>query len=197
MVRIKDFIANTGNFAAPNLYLVTIAIPPALKAQIPNATEAERKLTFTVKAASIPASTIGVRNAPFLGRIYPVDGDRTFEPWNVTVMNTKDWNVRSVLEKWSDWIDGNVNHDQINNGDQPLDYMAEAKVFHMGKNEDDIIATYTFVGLWPQTIGEIPLGWDSNDTIEEFPVTFQYAWWESENTRNSTTTSNQPGESII
>ena len=39
------------------------------------------------------------------------------------------------------------------------------------------INTYSFVGLFPLDIAPIDLDWGSNDTIEEYSVTFAYQYW--------------------
>jgi len=39
------------------------------------------------------------------------------------------------------------------------------------------LKTYTFVGIFPVDLSPIDVAWDSNDTIEEFTVTFQYDYW--------------------
>ena len=44
-------------------------------------------MRFLVKAAEIPAANIGNIPVPFRGRVLPVAGDRTFDPWTVTVIN--------------------------------------------------------------------------------------------------------------
>ena len=36
---------------------------------------------------------------------------------------------------------------------------------------------YNFVGLYPSEVGTIDLAWDA-ETIQDFPVTFQYDYWE-------------------
>ena len=57
--------------------------------------------SFLVKAANIPASTVGVIEVPYRGRTLKIAGDRTFEPWTVTVLNDKGFALRSKFEEWS------------------------------------------------------------------------------------------------
>jgi hypothetical protein len=42
--------------------------------------------------------------------------------------------------------------------------------------------TYKFVGMYPLDLAPIDLDWSSNDTIEEYAVTFAYQWWEADTT---------------
>ena len=44
-----------------------------------------------VKAAEIPASNLGNIPVPYRGRVLPVAGDRTFDPWTVTIINDTDF----------------------------------------------------------------------------------------------------------
>ena len=57
-----------------------------------------------------------------------------------------------------------------------------ATVYHYGKAGGENatpISTYRFEGLFPTEVSTIELGWDTNDTIEEFTVTFAFDWWEN------------------
>ena len=44
---------------------------------------------------------------------------------------------------------------------------------------ESISQTYSFVNIFPVSVGEIALEWGSNDTIEEFTVEFAYDYWTS------------------
>jgi hypothetical protein len=44
---------------------------------------------------------------------------------------------------------------------------------------DNIVKEYTFKDAWPMEIGQISLDWEANNSIEIFPVTFQYNYWTS------------------
>ena len=54
---------------------------------------------------------------------------------------------------------------------------AQAQVVQYGK-AGGILREYTFQGMFPSEVGAIELDWNTTDTIETFPVTFQYDWWE-------------------
>ena len=59
----------------------------------------------------------------------------------------------------------------------PSLYKANAQVTQFSKTGVPI-TTYTFNGIFPQSISTIDLDWNATDTIEEFTVSFQYDWWE-------------------
>ena len=50
-------------------------------------------------------------------------------------------------------------------------YGVDATVTQYGK-DGSRINQYQFVGIWPTDISPIELSWDTNDSIEEFTVTF-------------------------
>lgn len=182
---LQDFMSQLKDGARPNQFLVDMVVPAAMKGLITDSTEAEGKIRFMAKATSIPASVNGKVEVPFRGRQFKIAGDRTFNDWTVTVTNDTDFLVRNMMEQWSDLIVGNVNHDTFSDTDSPLDYMSSGDVLQLSRN-GSVIKQYKFIGIWPVEIGEISLGHDQNDTIEEFDVTFAVQWWESDTTRNNT-----------
>lgn len=139
--------------------------------------------TFLVKAANLPASTIGVIEVPFRGRQLKIAGDRTFEPWTVTVMNDEAMQLRTKFEAWARAIQElSMNYQRA---DTIADYQATARVFHYDR-QNGANGAYQFEGIWPSNISAIDLAWDSNDTAEEYTVEFQVQYWEP------TTDNNQP-----
>ncbi|MEK9799752.1 MAG: hypothetical protein VW647_02560, partial [Alphaproteobacteria bacterium] len=62
------------------------------------------------KASSIPASTVGQIEVPYFGRKVKMAGNRTFENWQVTVLNDEDFLVRNAFEKWSSFINSHENN---------------------------------------------------------------------------------------
>ena len=101
-----------GGGARPNLFEANINFPNDLStpAGVKSnwLTGAQEDFQFFCKATSMPAATIGVVDVPFRGRILKVAGDRTFEPWTVTVINDEDFNVRKSFELWAEGINSLV-----------------------------------------------------------------------------------------
>ena len=60
-------------------------------------------------------------------------------------------------------------------------YSTDAAVTQYGK-QGDILKEYQFVGLFPVDIAPIDLDWGSNDSIEEYAITFAYQYWTSDTT---------------
>ncbi len=89
--------------ARPNLFRVELNFPQLsgdISAVASNNT-LKTQASFLVKAAQLPASSIGVIEVPFKGRMLKVAGDRTFEPWTVTVINDGEFSLRQAFETWS------------------------------------------------------------------------------------------------
>ena len=199
---IISFRNQIRELARPNLFQVEINFPAKVEeifqvnsADVPesqnNSTgnaEGARLSTFLVKAANLPASTVGVVEVPFRGRTLKIAGDRTFEPWTVTVMNDENFLLRRKLEEWSRTIQS-----------MPMNYQTATSIAEYQSNalvrqfdrQGAHSAAYEFVGIWPSNISAIDLAWDSNDTPEEYTVEFQVQYWtyaSDVNTGNSEST---------
>jgi len=171
-----------GGGARPNLFEVEMATLPDGISWPENA---KNSFTYLCKAATLPASNIAQIDIPFRGRIFKVAGDRTVEPWSVTVINDENFLIRNAMEAWvekmaklSDNI-GNVN---------PNAYMVNAKVFQLGRGsspgtagntavdagtDNSVLKEYEFIDIFPTAVSPIDLSYDSSDAIEEFTVEFQ------------------------
>jgi len=173
-----------GGGARPNMFEVNITLPE----QIAPSGDISQDMRFLVKAAEIPAANIGNIPVPFRGRVLPVAGDRTFDPWTVTVINDAQFNIRDAMEQWSNLI----NDLQFDVGDiNPADYQTKAEVFQLsrqsqgsggqsaGKGGEIIqtLRTYNFEGIYPTEVSSIALDYGATDQIEEFQVTFNYLFW--------------------
>ena len=98
---IDDFKANVqADFARPNLFQVDLNFPTGI---INNASLIELG-KFTVRAANLPSSQVGVIEVPFRGRVLKIAGDRTFEPWTITVQNDSNFVLRNAFELWASSI---------------------------------------------------------------------------------------------
>ena len=168
----------TGGGARANLFEIEIAFPDDLGIDFNLVTD---KVPFLVKAAEIPASNLGNIPVPYRGRVLPVAGDRTFDPWTVTIINDTDFVIRDAMEKWSN----SINDLQTAQGTiNPEVYQKSALVKQLsreGANPGDpekILRTYNFEGIYPNTVSSIPLDFGATDQIEEFQVTFNYLFYE-------------------
>ena len=170
----------TGGGARANLFEIEIAFPDDLGIDFNLVTD---KVPFLVKAAEIPASNLGNIPVPYRGRVLPVAGDRTFDPWTVTIINDTDFQIRDAMEKWSN----SINDLQTAQGTiNPEVYQKSGRVFQLSRegtsasDPEKVLRTYKFEGIYPNTVSSIPLDFGATDQIEEFQVTFNYLFYEVE-----------------
>lgn len=175
---VSEFRANmVGDGARPNLFQVSLTFPTS----VDGAVVAGQKTTFMAKAAQLPGSTIGSVTVPYFGRELKFAGNRTFADWSITVINDEDFAIRNSFESWMNMINSHAANKRDGNYVTPSSYSVDAEVIQYGKAGNEL-KRYKFVGLWPQDLAPIDLAWDSNDTIEEFAVTFGYQYWETDKT---------------
>ena len=131
-------------------------------------------LAFMCKAAALPAQNVASIDVPFRGRQFKVAGDRTIDNWTITVINDENFAIRNAMERWSQSIvDLATNQGQI----APTNYMSSADVFQYSRQKGDgesvgVLKQYRFTDIFPVTVGDIALSYESGDTIEEFDVEF-------------------------
>ena len=168
---IEDFKAVLqGGGVRPTMFQVEITFPDTV---VPDPTLAEQESTFLVKAAALPASNVGTIEVPFRGRKLKVSGDRTFDPWNTTVINDVSFGLRKAFEEWSERIQ-NMNY--VLGSNTLNDYFATATVRQLDRDGNQLRA-YAFRGVWPSTVGEIALDFDSTDQVETYDVAFNVQYW--------------------
>ena len=164
-----------GGGARPNLFEVELTTLPGGIAW-----DAEN-FRFMAKAAALPAQNIASIDVPFRGRIFKVAGDRTIDTWTVTIINDENFKLRNAFEEWTQLI---AKLDNNLGATQPESYMTNAKVFQLGRGSkpsstnstgeaNAVLKEYEFIDIFPTTVGEIALSYDTGDTIEEFDVEFQ------------------------
>ena len=160
------------------------------------------KFNFLCKAAALPASTLGVVEVPFRGRVFKVTGDKTFDTWTVTIINDEDFQLRTAFERW---VNGMNKLSDGSGATNPSSYMGDAFVKQLSRgyrNWDKTIGgstrntqdpnnsggdtgaagsakslrTYFLHDIWPSNVSAIDLSYDTTDTVEEFQVEFQVQW---------------------
>ena len=167
--------ALVGGGARPNLFEVELTTLPTGIAWNSN------NFRFMAKAAALPAQNIAAIDVPFRGRIFKVAGDRTIDTWTVTIINDESFELRNAFEQWTEVI---AKLDNNLGATDPSSYMTNAKVFQLGRGSvksskdstgtsNAVLKEYEFIDIFPTTISEIALSYDTGDTIEEFDVEFQ------------------------
>jgi hypothetical protein len=179
-----------GGGARPNLFECELSFPDGLGVTV------DDYFRFMVKAASLPGSNINVINVPFRGRNLKVAGDRTFDPWTITVINDVDFKIRNAFEQWMNFIN---RHEDNAGVITPNAYQKEMKVFQLGRGTPSdtrgslpgtgeaipVLKTYKFYGCFPTAVSPIELSYDNADSIEEFTVDLQVQWWDTQDSKGT------------
>ena len=193
--KFKSTVVDVSGLARANLFQVDLDFPDAVKSAT-NWKEntggkyggsPEKLGKFFVRAAQLPSSTIGVVEVPFRGRMLKIAGDRTFEPWTITIMNDQNYTIRSAMEIWLGQIQ-ETDHNFSNLGvvtpksgtatDHTYGTMKVTQLSRGGSQGK--IVEYKFKNCYPSSISAIDLDWGSNDAIQEYTVEFQISHWEED-----------------
>lgn len=172
MANISEFKAQMqGGGARPNQFRVELAFPNYVNSGRAVGQQAQ----FLCKAAQLPAST--VENIPVLYRGRPVNfaGERTFQPWTISVYNDTSFSIRNALEQWQQGVQ---NYDTSNGITNPLQYQVDLNVHQLDRN-GAIIKSYKFFDAYPTNIGAVGLDFEQQNAIELFDVEFTFNYFTS------------------
>jgi hypothetical protein len=179
---LSDFKSKlAGGGARPNLFEVSIPSFPTMV----GATWADETFNFLCKAAQLPASTVASVPVAFRGRELKVAGERTFDPWTVTIINDEDFVMRTAFEQWMNKLSKLNDATGVTN---PTSYMQNAFVKQLGRGAkpgatvnsggtSSVLRTYQFYDIWPSNVSAIELSYDTTNTVEEFTVEFQVQYF--------------------
>lgn len=181
--RITDFKGQlTGGGSRPNLFEVEMAFPGDVDVE----NDVLVKGRYLCKAANLPASNVASIDVPFRGRILKVAGDRTFDPWTITIINDTDFKLRHAFEEWMNLLsklDNNTGYID------PASYQVDMKVYQLGRDVDGkgtsastgnstTLRSATLFGVFPTSVTALDLSYESTDTISEFDVELQVQYFE-------------------
>ena len=164
-----------GGGARPNLFEVEMTTLPG------GISWDADSFRYMCKAATLPASNIANIDVPFRGRIFKIAGDRTIDPWTVTVINDEGFKLRNAFEEWIDLIAKLENN---LGATDPSAYMVNAKVYQLGRGSSPssksntgtnnaVLKEYEFIDIYPTSVAAIDLSYDTENAIEDFEVNFR------------------------
>ena len=137
-----------------------------------------------VKAAQYPASSLGIIQLPYRGRIAKIPGDRVYPEWTFSIYDSKPLagplaDTRRAFEQWNE-----VFNDHTTNVGLPEALAATSGNFQdwtvtlldtAGAN----VRTIRLKNCWPVEIGAIDLTYDAADTLTEYTVTLAFDYIET------------------
>lgn len=171
MTTISAFKAQMqGGGARPNQFRVELTFPGFVGSI---ASAAGNAAQFMCRTATLPQSNVEDITAGYRGRPVHFAGERTFQPWTISVYNDTNFLIRNAIEKWQNGI---LNYTTTNGITRPGDYQVDMAVYQLDRN-DRIIKTYRFYDAYPTNIGQIQLDFETNNQIETFDVEFTYNYF--------------------
>lgn len=132
------------------------------------------RIEFLVRTAALPAANVGVTAVKWMGNTIQLPGDRTFDTWEVSVINDVEFTTKTALEQWQGEIQGYG----VGTGATNLDFMVDRAYVEQLDKSDAVLARYEFFNMWPSAISSIALDYEQGDALETFTVTFQLSHWE-------------------
>lgn len=183
--------------ARPSLFFAKIIFPSNMVGRIPGLSTSpnemeldENSISFFMKAASIPESTLTPQSIMFLGREMKVPSiDRKFGQFQTTIINDEDFRIRHFFESWIELLapGAAIFEAESGFGDQATKQVygqlevhqmqKDGRVSESGIDSAKYMGSYYFKDAFPTTVDQIALSWDTADGIEEFGVTFDYQYW--------------------
>lgn len=130
------------------------------------------------RTTQTPASTVGVIELGWGGRIIPLPGDRTYADFQVTFLATND---HKILDGFEAWHNGMNSHDMNRTLSNLDDFMRDVQLDLMNQN-DDVVKSYILRDAFPVSIEGISLDQGAQDSFGEFTVTFRYVSMSSNTT---------------
>ena len=172
MANIADFKAQMiGGGARPNQFRVELTFPSYVTLGVIAGTRAQ----FLCKAAQLPGSTVENLAVLYRGRPVNFAGERTFQPWQISIYNDTSFGIRNSLEQWQNGIQ---NYNGTNGRTRPTDYQVDLTVHQLDRNGASI-KSYRFHDAYPTNISAVGLDYEQQNAIEMFDVEFTYNFFTS------------------
>ena len=127
--------------------------------------------------SAIPPLTVTPIEKQYFGRTVKIPGDIVYGDLATTIINAEDYSIRNAIEVWMDHINGHQDNTQTSDANNS--WVGTARLAQ-GTKEGSFVTFFDFVDIWPTTLAEIPLSYDTASDIEQFDVTWAYNYYTSE-----------------
>jgi hypothetical protein len=163
-----------GGGARPSLFDFTITGAPTSITHLGN-------LKYFCQVSALPPLTVTPIEKTYFGRAVKIPGDIVFGDLSTTIYQTETGDERFDIESWMDKINGHVDNKstlETETGDFMGKYSAKGTLTQYAKDGTTKLSTVDFIDMWPQTVSEIALSYDTASDIEQFDVTWSYNYYE-------------------
>ena len=171
--KLKGALAKGGT--RPSLFKFTVTGAPTTLTNI----------EYFCQVSALPPLTVTPIEKIYFGRTVKIPGDIVFGDLTTTIYQTESGDERFSIEKWMDSINGHVGNVSSLEASTTASFMgkysATGKLTQYPKSGSlaaNILSTVEFVDMWPQSVTEIALSYDTASDIEQFDVTWAYNHYE-------------------
>ena len=160
-----------GGGARPSLFKFTVTGSPVTLTN----------LEYFCQVSALPPLTVTPIEKMYYGRTVKIPGDIVFGDLTTTIYQTEDGKERFNLESWMDKINGHV--DNVSSlEDETTNFMGKysgvGTLFQYAKDGTTTLSEVEFIDMWPQSVTEIALSYDTASDLEQFDVTWSYNHYE-------------------
>lgn len=160
-----------GGGARPSLFKFTVTGSPVTLTN----------LEYFCQVSALPPLTVTPIEKMYFGRTVKIPGDIVFGDLSTTIYQTESGTERLGIEKWMDLINGhvsNVSGLEGSTADFMGKYSAKGTLTQYAKDGTTTLSEIKFVDMWPQSVTEIALSYDTASDLEQFDVTWSYNHYE-------------------
>ena len=136
------------------------------------------------QVSALPPLTVTAIEKMYMGRTVKIPGDMVFGDLTTTIYQSEAGTERIGIETWMDKINGHVSNIsglESSTSNFMGKYSGTGKLIQYSKAggaASNILSEVEFVDMWPQTVAEIPLSYDTASDLEQFDVTWSYNHYE-------------------
>ena len=138
-------------------------------------------IKYYCQVSALPPLTLTPIEKMYFGRTVKIPGDIVFGDLTTTIYQTEEGNERFSIESWMDDINGHV--DNVSSLEEETTnfmgkYSGVGTLFQYAKDGTTTLSEVEFVDMWPQSVTEIALSYDTASDLEQFDVTWSYNHYE-------------------
>ena len=174
-------VDNLGSLARKHKFTIQIIEPSVLRTGTiePNgwgveSSQVPSKIEFLASAASLPGKSFATTTHRMYGFGLDVPYEASYEPVQLTFLNTNDYSPRTFFEDWM----ANIARIKSYNMHYYNDFISTVNISAYDDLNDKKYEC-KLIESWPKSMSAIEMGWDGQD-VQTFTVDIQYSWWVSD-----------------